>query len=282
MGRNVSVDTSLSASVAVSNINNPVSGIFGTGKVRIFPKSAVFTVPEGITSIRARLWGGGQSGGYGYYTPGGNGGGFALKTINGLTPGQTIAITVATSDGTSSVGSYVSASTIGVGGDLNTSGGSRGTGAFSGGGGAGSIFGNGGEGGNGLYSGASVSPTTIGSGGGGGTDQFGASGLSGGVNPVGGISSTPNYGYVTSFYGTAVSNFTSIDFIGTGSGGSGVLVTDAGTRNVSYSTSGVNGGGGGSGGTNKPGGSGGFPGGGGGSSQISPGIGAPGLVIVEW
>ena len=49
-----------------------------------------FTVPAGITTIRARVWGGGS----GYYPNNGcgGGGGFAIKTVT-VTPGNTFNIT---------------------------------------------------------------------------------------------------------------------------------------------------------------------------------------------
>jgi len=109
---------------------------FGTGllysNVFYFVAGAVaqvysFTVPAGITTIRARVWGGG-SGFYQNYGSGG-GGGFAIKTVT-VTPGNTFNITagqggpVNTSGGNSSFGSFVSA----TGGINAQSGGTGGTG----------------------------------------------------------------------------------------------------------------------------------------------------------
>jgi hypothetical protein len=121
-------------------------GQFGTGllysNVFYFVAGRVsqvysFTVPAGITTIRARCWGGG--GGGSYSSSGGGGGGFAIKTVTGLTPGSTITITagaggdVDASGSTSSFGSHVSATGglfgnggrtggSGVGGDKNSNG----------------------------------------------------------------------------------------------------------------------------------------------------------------
>jgi len=86
-----------------------------------------FTVPAGITTIRARVWGGG-SGYYPNYGSGG-GGGFAIKTVT-VTPGNTFNITAGqggggyASGGNSSFGSFVSA----TGGINAQSGGTGGTG----------------------------------------------------------------------------------------------------------------------------------------------------------
>jgi hypothetical protein len=107
---------------------------FGSG-VQSFLSSGIFVVPAGAFQVEVELWGGG-AGSYAslFGTPsgcgsgGGSGGGYARKRIVGLTPGQSISITVgiggtggttagaaATSGGSSSFGSYVSA----TGGGLN-------------------------------------------------------------------------------------------------------------------------------------------------------------------
>ncbi|HUN43477.1 MAG TPA: hypothetical protein VMU81_24545 [Acetobacteraceae bacterium] len=109
---------------------------FGSG-VECFAQSGTFMVPAGVNQVEVEVWGGGAGsfasitgvptyGGSG----GGSGGGYARKRITGLTPGQTIAVVVgtggsggtvqggaATAGGTSSFGSYVSA----TGGSLNYS-----------------------------------------------------------------------------------------------------------------------------------------------------------------
>lgn len=104
---------------------------FGSG-VQSFSASGAFTVPAGISQVEVEVWGGG-AGSYASLstTPsgGGSGGGYARKRVIGLAPGQTIIVTVgaggvggtvaggvATSGGTSSFGSYVSA----TGGSLNS------------------------------------------------------------------------------------------------------------------------------------------------------------------
>ena len=95
-----------------------------------------FTVPAGITTIRARVWGGGA----GCYPSAGSGGGggFAIKTVT-VTPGNTFNITagqgggVNATGGNSSFGSFVSATGgihaaaggtggTGIGGDKNSNG----------------------------------------------------------------------------------------------------------------------------------------------------------------
>ncbi len=52
----------------ISTAYNPVSGVFGTGQILVFPTSGTWTVPPGVGKVRARVWsggGGGASGGGG-------------------------------------------------------------------------------------------------------------------------------------------------------------------------------------------------------------------------
>jgi len=103
---------------------------FGGGYQQ-FTTSSSFTVPPGVTQVEVELWGGG-SGSYASISDaasgGGGGGGYARKRIVGLTPGQSIVVTVgaggangtvggapAGSGTSSSFGPYVSA----TGGTLN-------------------------------------------------------------------------------------------------------------------------------------------------------------------
>lgn len=270
-----------------SQISNPVTGVFGTGQVQFFATSGTWIVPPGIGKVRVRLWGAGGPWGSGGNYGGGGGGGFAIKAIYDLsgvtsvpvTVGQPVSSTTSSaSGGTSSFGSYVSATGgtanigvtyppggTGIGGDVNYTGG-YGIGASSsgGGGGAASIFGNGGN--------ASVSgPAPASSGGAGG--GYGASSPnyanSGGNGFLGAGATLANTSYASLTPASTGMNVFSIDFIGTGGGGC-------------PSSNGINGGGGG---FNANGG---FPGGGSGynSSGIYNGTttvyGAPGLVIVEY
>lgn len=250
-----------------SQIYNPITGVFGNGSMRIFGvgQSGTFTVPAGVSAIRVRLWGAGGS-------SGGCGGGFALKTIYGLTAGTSIAVTVANGSGsTSSFGSYLSATGgaagggvagSGTGGDINASGGL----GFSGhgAGGAGNLFGNGGQGAN-----SGTNPPFSGASGGGGGAFTSNSWSTPGAGSVIASGSGSYFAASTTNAGISINPATSgmtqfsIDFIGCGGGG-------AGSSTGGYGGHGVNGGGSG------PSGSGGYPGGGGGA------YGGLGLVIVEW
>ena len=104
---------------------------FASG-VQTFTTSGTYVVPAGVAQVEVELWGGG-AGSYASYniipSGGGAGGGYARKRIANLTPGQTIAVTVAaggaggttsggapTAGGASSFGSFVSA----TGGNLNS------------------------------------------------------------------------------------------------------------------------------------------------------------------
>jgi len=254
------------------SISNPITGTFGTGNVRFFaglPRVAGasvsnFVVPSGISSVRVRLWGAGNQEG--------TSSGFAIKTIYGLTEGQTIVVTAANAPTTttrsdSSFGSFVSvtggstfasgARGTGVGGDINYLGGLpfQQYGAAAG---TANIFGNAsdgfntGAGSHGVSGGGNLSAVDT-------TPTIGGNGIygEGGVN------------YFNSGFGSQIRLPTSgldptvlnLDAIGTGGGG-------ANRQN------GVNGGGAGS-----SGGFGGFPGGGGTSNNSAGGA---GLVIVEW
>lgn len=103
---------------------------FGSG-VRSFASSGTFVVPAGVRQVDVEVWGGG-SGTFasmpGHAAGGGSGGGYARKRVTGLTPGDAFAVTVGgggaaglvsgalpTAGGTSSFGSFVSA----TGGSLN-------------------------------------------------------------------------------------------------------------------------------------------------------------------
>jgi hypothetical protein len=108
---------------------------FGSGIQSFPPASGNFIVPAGVTQVEVEVWGGG-AGSYasvsgvssGIGSGGGSGGGYARKRVTGLTPGQVIAVVIgpggnpgtmgggATPGGTSSFGSYVSA----TGGSLNS------------------------------------------------------------------------------------------------------------------------------------------------------------------
>lgn len=236
-------------------LTNPVTGVFGTGQVKIFASTGTFTVPIGISRCRARVWGAGGG-------AAGSGGGFAMKEID-LGSTATVAVTVGAGTtgygGTSSFGAYISAtggeqlagSTVGVGigGDVNYSGGLVGTNC---GGGAAGIFGNGGKGGGG-YSGFNGN-----AGGGQGSTASTSSAHFGGNGFLGTGGSSNFYGRLPPTSG--IDSGWGLDAISAGGGG------------ADYQ-GGINGGGGGRYAD------GGFPAGGGGSGV---GHGGDGLVIVEY
>jgi len=102
---------------------------FATG-VQALTSSGAFAVPAGVIQVEVEVWGGGAgsfSSVSGGPAGGAGAGGYARKRVTGLTPGQTVAVTVGTggtagttgvaptAGGSSSFGSYVSA----TGGILN-------------------------------------------------------------------------------------------------------------------------------------------------------------------
>ena len=86
-----------------------VGGLPGL-RSQTFTSSGTFTIPSGVTAIKMTIVGGGgnggtgSSGGFGAGT-GGGGGGTAIKYLTGLTPGNTLTVTVGAATGTSSVAS---------------------------------------------------------------------------------------------------------------------------------------------------------------------------------
>lgn len=248
-------------------INNSFTGTFGTGNVSFYagrvistPTVSTFIVPQSISTVRVRVWGAGATGSYG-----GSAGGFAMKTIYGLTPGSSIVVTAGNSwtspGGTSSFGSYVSATGgtgqptggTGVGGDINYVGGSGGT---YGGGGAANVFG---SGSNAVSSNSRAASGVSGA----GSDAAAPTSQAAGGSGLFGVGATyvpytSGIGITPAASGLTANEF-NLDAIGAGGGGA-------------YYMAGQNGGGGGYVA------SGGFPAGGGGYN----GYGGAGLVIVEW
>lgn len=175
-----------------------------------FLASGTFTVPAGVREVEVEVWGAGggsmASSGGGVFTNGGAGGGYTRKRIKGLVPGTAITVTVGAggaasasgvvggNGGTSSFGSYCSATggsgastTIGLGaaagvgsgGDLNLNGGTAQgaiTGVAAGSGGWGAMGGQGGWG-NVSVSNAGVLPG--GGAGGAGAGLVGSAGANG-------------------------------------------------------------------------------------------------------
>lgn len=68
----------------------------GFSSIQVFTTSGNFVVPNGVTTVRVKLTGGGGAGGYHSSMPSGGGGagGKAISILTGLTPGQVIPVTV--------------------------------------------------------------------------------------------------------------------------------------------------------------------------------------------
>jgi hypothetical protein len=89
----------------------------GLGGTTVFTSSGTFTIPTGKTVVKVTVVGGGGStqalsGGSITTCSGGGGGGSAIKYLTGLTPGNTLTVTVA---GTTSVGNSGSTSSVASG-----------------------------------------------------------------------------------------------------------------------------------------------------------------------
>ena len=263
----------------------------------IYQSDDTFVVPEGVTSISVRIFGGGGSG-YSF-TGGGGGGGHMAHGEFSVTPGQKIPVTIGLggysspntsgTGGTSSFGTLISAAggspgTMNKGGNGGSGGGGLigGDATYGGGGGSGALkkggnggtYGGGGGGGGGYQEYSSGSWHTTSAGGGGSGGQYGGSGGSGAASGSGS-------------YGAKGTNTTGLelDFTGTGNGGyAGSGWTSSGGYTNPPRAGGGGGGGGGYGG-NGGGGSGAYgqygsgfyggAGGGGGGYGGNGGTGAP-------
>jgi len=192
--------TGISISGGTGAVTVTASGGGGFSNMQVFTSSGTFTVPAGITKVKATVVGGG-GGGSALSGGAAGAGGTAIEIISGLTPGGTVAVTVGGggaggstggsaggTGGTSSFGAFCSATGgvgnvygtgingnggIGSGGNLNFAGGpgASGTGGCS-------FFGGGG-----TYL-ANRDARAYGGGGGGGSDESSAPGGNGSAGVV--------------------------------------------------------------------------------------------------
>lgn len=177
-----------------------VSASAGGINSQVFTSSGTFTIPSGVTKLKMTIVGGGGNGrgGTDVSNGGGGGGGAAIKYLTGITPGNTLTVTVGAAAGTSSVASgtqsitTVSATggstptvtqTAGVGGvgsngDLNIKGAGGGPGITisQGSGGCTYAIGLSGEGGSSILGGGAANRTGDGAGSAGGNYGGGGSG----------------------------------------------------------------------------------------------------------
>jgi hypothetical protein len=89
----------------------PGGGGFTGARGQVFTSSGTFTIPTGVTAIKATIVGGGGNGasvsnnGNVQASGGGGGGGVAYKWLTGLTSGNTISVTVGGATGASNIAS---------------------------------------------------------------------------------------------------------------------------------------------------------------------------------
>ena len=181
-----------------------------------FTANGTFTIPTGVTLLKITVVGGGGGGGsYGYGTSyicaGGGGGGCAIRYLTGLTPGNTLAVTVgaAGTAGANSNGGSGGSSTVASGTQTVTT-----------------TTGSGGGGGSGSYTSANTP-------GAGGTGTNGSINISGGPGGQGANVAIPTPCYAIYF--------------GYGGGGGGSAL-GSGAPISAYNNAGINGGGVGGGG----------------------------------
>jgi hypothetical protein len=107
------------------------SGGGGAGNFQVFASSGTFTVPAGVTAVRAYVFGAGGGGasarntGYPNTSNGGRGG-FGCVVITGLTPGAGISVTVGSGGGGASSGDGAAGTTSSFGGYASATGGGGG------------------------------------------------------------------------------------------------------------------------------------------------------------
>ena len=185
-----------------------------------FSGSGGFAIPNGVTQITVKLWGGGGGGGWaglGVIAPGG-GGGFAEQTLS-VSPGQVLNVTVGAGGGAPS-SCAVGGGAFGGGMSAVSLGGFYY--AIAGGGGGGGAMGSGSGGaGGGAGTAGGNNPYGL-NGGGPGTDGIGNGGVSGGIGGGGGSGSAANGVGANGgpLSGGTGGQFTLV-FMGGGSGGSG-------------------------------------------------------------
>lgn len=251
---------------------------FSPTNITAFTSSGTFTVPAGVTKVKACIMGGGGGGGSavsgGTGGGGGGGGGGYCEVVLPVNPADTMTVTVGTggAGGTTGNGSGGGTSSVVYGSATYT--------ATGGGGGNDNRSNTGAGGGSGSSSGATISPTTKDGGdggdGGGSASNGGGGGGSGGGLAAGGINGAD--GTTTGGNGGAGSGGAAA-----GAGGSGADGGDGTAATIPATASDVNSGGGGGGGDDGNGGDAalyGSGGGGGGytSSNKTGGAGTTGIV----
>lgn len=186
------------AEAAISNCT-PTAGFTACKRITYSGSDQTFTIPTGVTSIQARVWGaagGGANSGWTLNQGGGAGGGFAQGTV-AVTAGQTLTVVVGEGGSPSSL-----VTTYGGGGQGGDS--SNLTARGSSGGGMSGVFAPGGKtpanarviagGGGGASPGSDNGPTGEGGGGGltGGQDTMPDRSGRGGTQAAGGAAATTN------------------------------------------------------------------------------------------
>jgi hypothetical protein len=198
------------------------------GRGQVFTSSGTFTLPTGVTAIKATVVAGGGGGGATSFNGGGGGGGggggYAIQFFTGLTPGNTLTVTVG-SGGPGNAGSTGSA-----GGTSSVSSGSQSISTVSASGGSGgqpaNQNGGGGAGGGGTSGGAWAISGGSGATGGNWPDQnfSGAGGAAGAANAFrAGVAdgTIPGSGPFGGGGGSAIANQGGQGGAGYGSGGGG-------------------------------------------------------------
>jgi hypothetical protein len=183
-----------------ASFNNKGNG----GRGQSFTTSGTFTIPTGITTLKVTVQGGGGNGASGA-SRGGSSGATAIVYLTGLTPGNTIGVTVAAVAGNSSIQSGTQAITTVT---ANGNGGSATNGTINMSGAVGSWY---------SYDG------TFYTGGTGGSSIFGGAG-SGGNNTLGTQNGYAATGYGSGGGGAGGSGGCGITWTSGGSGAQGIVI----------------------------------------------------------
>jgi hypothetical protein len=228
---------SISGGTGAVTVTNTASSLPGS-QGQAFTSSGTFTIPAGITALKITVvgGGGGGNGGWGLFQDpdigggGGGGGGTAISYLTGLTPGNTLAVTIGA--GATAKGTYGGSGAANAGGSSTVASGTQSITTITGGGGAGSLITVSARPGRGGAGGTATNGTINIPGGCGGDGSAWSNSLSiggcGGASLLSGTTSPPNTsgsGATGQVYGGGgAGGSTANDNTGGGAGAAGIVI----------------------------------------------------------